>query len=64
MKEYTGCIAIANTEHGQLVIPPNEIKSLDPIIWFLDNDDVDEYLNWKSRKMTLSTLLTHLVVQK
>jgi hypothetical protein len=62
-KELAGCAAIATTEHGQLVVPPSELKSENPNVWFLDNDDEDEYLKWAKRGMRLSDVLRGLVVQ-
>jgi hypothetical protein len=62
-KGLAGCVAIATTEHGQLVVPPKELKSADPVVWFLDNDDDDEYKTWAKRAMKLSDVLKGLEIQ-
>jgi len=64
VKEVAGCLTIAGTDHGHLVVPPGEIDSIDPIVWFLDNEFPDGYKVWQTRKMKLSQVMGNLVVQK
>ena len=64
VKECAGCLAIAGTDHGHLVVPPGEIDSIDPVVWFLDNEFPDGYKDWKTRNMKLSHVIAGLVVQK
>ena len=61
-KAYDGCLVIAETDHGQLVIPPTELGASDPVVSFLDNDDEAQFGIWNKRKMKLSVFIANLIV--
>lgn len=61
--KLAGCVVLATTEHGQLVIPKQQLNEPDPVVWFLDSDDEEEYLKWQKRKMKLSEVIIGLIIQ-
>jgi len=58
--DFAGLVAIAVTDHGQLVVNPKDDQPGNPIIYFLDNDDEESYDQWKARKIRLLDFLDQL----
>lgn len=59
-----GCIVVAGSDHGHLVVPPTEMTKIDPVVWFLDKNEEEGYKNWSILRLRLSKIFQGLEIQK